>query len=370
MKRLELTVLCLLALLLSLPLPAAGRAEEPHRRFVPADSVLFFDARRTNFRFAAACVDTGLRPQATEAGSLSARGVRKARKAWETDVAAGLNAVGGRGDELQGEQTFAAARAARASARLFLLTGEGRCFDVVDRVLYNALPSALLPEAPFFERRVAAQTMLDATGWIYAADGEGVYVNLYANCYASIRTPGFCLTLDQITSLPTEPRVRFRVGGLPRGFTRFKLRLRLPEWGGGAAAVAGLLPAAESGERPPVVYVNGRETPCETENGYIVIERDWRNRDEVFFDFDLRPRLVRRAADGACAWRRGPEWFLFQAGAVAALPGTGTQEEVEADLTATAGLVLRFPGGVQAVSYGAVAPQERAGWRLWEMQGR
>ena len=43
----------------------------------------------------------------------------------------------------------------------------------------------------------------------------------------------------------------------------------------------------------PIIYVNGREEFCTIEKGYAVIRRKWNAGDEVFFDFDLTPRIER-----------------------------------------------------------------------------
>lgn len=360
----KILILCVLSVFVAVAEVGARRVPRS-LAFVPADSVLFFDARRGNYRLMAAAVDTALVPRPVEVEGRLRRALRKAARAWRDDVAGALNPVGGGGDALTAEQTFAAARAVRASAEMFLRTGRSCYMDVVERATANALPSALLPDAPFFERRVAAQTMLDAAGMIYATDETGVYVNLYVNSYVVIAAGDVRLTLDQVTAMPSEGSVRFRVGGLRRGTKPLALRFRLPEWQGGDAAAAG--PKAEAvGTAPrPVIYVNGHETDYEVVDGYAVVERRWRNRDEVFFDFSLQPQALRRRSDGAMAWRRGPLVYLFPATALGGglAAGAAAVPEVVADGPGPA--VLRLAPGVEGRPYASVAPGRRQGLTMW-----
>lgn len=360
----KILFLCVLSVFVAVAEMAARRVSRS-LVFVPADSVLFFDARRGNYRLMAAAVDTSLMPRPVVVEKRSCRALRKALRTWQSDVGCVLNPVGGSGDAVAVEQTFAAARAVRASAAMFLRTGRSCYMDVVERAVSNALPSALLPDAPFFERRVAAQTMLDAAGMIYAADEHGVYVNLYVNSYAVIATDGLRLTLDQVTAMPADGRVRFRVGGLRRSMTPLTLRFRLPEWQGGESSTLAPSVSTAGAAQRPVIYVNGHETDYEVVDGYAVVERRWRNRDEVYFDFSLQPQALCRHADEAMAWRCGPRLFLFPAGATGGQPHADGAVVPELVADATGVPVLRFATGVEGRPYAAVAPGRRRGMVLW-----
>lgn len=195
------------------------------------------------------------------------------------------------------EQAYFAANTAREAARLLLLTGEARYAEAVERMAFNLLPALAADKDDLPQRHVAAQTLLDIAGMMYATDGEGVYVNLYANCYARMRVGDLQVSLDQITAMPHDAQVKLRIG-LPRGSHRLKLRLRIPEW-----AMKRNFPHADDdpaeARRPLMaVYVNGREEELPAERDYLVIDRRWNNGDEVFFDFPLQPRVVSAVEDG------------------------------------------------------------------------
>lgn len=360
----KILILCVLSVFVAV-VEAGARRVPRSLAFVPADSVMFFDARRGNYRLMAAAVDTSLVPRPVEVDGRSRRALRKAARTWQSEVADVLNPVGGSGDALATEQTFAAAQAVQASAAMFLRTGRSCYMDVVERAVTNALPSALLPDASFFERRVAAQTMLDAAGMIYATDEKGVYVNLYVNSYVVIAAGDVRLTLDQVTAMPSDGRVRFRVGGLRRGAGPMAFRFRLPEWQGGDAVAAGPMAEAVGTAPRPVIYVNGHETDYEVVDGYAVVERRWRNRDEVYFDFSLQPQALRRRSDGAMAWRRGPLVYVFPAAASGAQPSAGAAAAPRVVADGPGPAVLRLAPGVEGRPYASVAPGRRRGMTLW-----
>lgn len=154
----------------------------------------------------------------------------------------------------------------------FLLTAQPVAFDSIENRYFNELPRIIRNEAlPLGERERAAQDFLDCTGIVLATDGAtGVYVNLYENCTALVATPRLSLTLDIISEYPEGPEVKFRVGGLKPGQTEFALRIRL-----------------QDPDRIPTFYINGRPIPSPVvEDGYLVVNRKWRNHEEVFFYTD------------------------------------------------------------------------------------
>lgn len=361
-----------LLLLFSLTLTAAAsRERDKALSFVPADSVQFIDARRANYRLDALRIDTAFQPQPLVVADASRRSLKNALKAWQDEVAPRLNLAGGQDDECADGQAYAAARHLRAAADLLLRTADSRYADVMESALTNALPAALLPAAPFFEQRVAAQAVLDATGMIYATDDEGIYVNLFANCFATIRTPRFRCDVDQLTSYPHGNRVQLRVSGLPGGGTAFKLRIRLPGWLTGRFPEGrGYRPAGDTLALCPI-YVNGREALYTLRDGYAEITRRWTNRDEVYFDLPFSPRFVTRAGDSRRCLLRGPLLYVA-AGTAASDPRPDfSQVPEEAEIGARGSIALRYPStvagnaAVECVPYALLPPDKRKAARAW-----
>jgi len=311
MKRKTLPLLLLL--FLTLRLHASGPQRQPPH-FAEADSVMFWDNEWSNFRLTALGVDGDLRPRPVTVGKADRKSRKEQAEQWETHVAACLVPTGGSLRVPESEQAYFAANTANAAARLWLLTGEARYLDPVERMAFNLLPGLIADRSDLPQQHTAAQTLLNIAGMAYGADAEGAYVNLYANSYARLRAGTLNLSIDQITAMPHDARVKLRIG-LPRGSHRLKLRLRIPEWAMKRNFMRAPLSADEARRPLMTVYVNGREEELPTERGYLVIDRVWNNRDEVYFDFPLRPRLVQPVENGAAqrgrvAVCRGPLLYV------------------------------------------------------------
>lgn len=144
----------------------------------------------------------------------------------------------------------------------------------------------------------------------YATDDEGVYINLFSNSTARITTGGFRMVIDQITSMPYQNRVVVRVMHCSAD-RPLKIRVRLPMWAAGRCLsdrYRQLNP-----EQLPEMYVNGHATAYEVEKGYAVIQRKWNNGDEIYWDFNLAPRMVaQEGRTGSVAVQWGP--LVYAAG--------------------------------------------------------
>ncbi len=265
--------------------------------FVSPDSVVFWSRDFGNPRLVALIGDSSAYPQPTVITKKDRKNFKAQLAAWEQRRTARFNIVGGAGDEENDLQTLPAADMLYRSATLLLQTGDGRFAETIERTLYNALPAAILAGGGTMERSVASQALMNASGMAFATDEEGVYVNFYTNSYACVRTANLALTLDVMTAMPFEPRVKIRVGGL-RGQQTFKLRLLMPEW---ARTISG---------GSIKTYLNGREEEFPVVNGYLEIDRRWRNGEEVFFDLPIQPSYVHRP-DGNVALMRGAVVYVL-----------------------------------------------------------
>lgn len=266
-QRLFLFGVALLAAILSW---AQGLRHQP-LRYMPADSVLLLDRDKTNFVLSAFVVDTALQPYPYRIYAREEAGKAVGKALPSGDVYEVLARI----------DHFAA---------LLPWTAESRLVDTLEYDLYNMVLPVL--NYPSFERHPAAQALRSVPSLVYMADGRGFYVNLFVNAFAHIRTDSIDLTVDQVTGMPFMPQVRLRLGGLS-GLTPLAVRVRVPAW----------QPVT------PMVYVNGHETDCIVENGYLVLDRSWNNGDELFLEFDLTPRRLPNPR----LLRRGPLLFVADA---------------------------------------------------------
>lgn len=277
-------------LFVSLCTQAQERLEQP-LAFVAADSTVIWGGGKCDFRGTALAADAALVSRAIQLPSDAARQFKKDVRNWEEEILPKLNLVGGLGDVAREAQAEGAAQVVNAAAPLLLQTADAQYADAIERAVFNALCASASASGPMsFEKHLAAQTLMDATGTFYATDAEGVYVNLYLNTSTHIVTPDFDFVLDQMTAMPFDGMVKLRLTGLGPGRHRLKMRFRMPSWAAHRAYPAGSYVLGD-GETPlPTVYVNGRE-PLQQDfvNGYVVVDREWVTGDEVFFVLPVKP---------------------------------------------------------------------------------
>lgn len=310
-------ILFITALTIAAALQAQKLLKEP-LTYVPADSVVIWGEDISDLRGTALKLDASLTEQPLGEPGNKKDFVRKIKK-WQTEYLPQINLAGGLGEENL-PQTVATANMTGLTADLLRLTADSRLADVMERSLFNQLlREVALPGEMTMEKHVAAQALINATGKILATDEEGIYINLYLNSTAHVRTKQFDVMLDILTAMPHEGRIKVRLSGFRGNALPLKLRLRLPEWAMGKITPAdrfAIFPGAA--DKLPVFHVNGRELLTTViENGYLVIDRKWNSGDEVFFDLPMQPFLVRKMADGKAqrgkvAIQRGPLLYVVR----------------------------------------------------------
>ncbi|HEX3729275.1 MAG TPA: beta-L-arabinofuranosidase domain-containing protein, partial [Opitutaceae bacterium] len=221
--------------------------------------------------------------------------------------------------------------------RMFLLTGESKYVDVLERTAYNGFisgvslsgdrffyPNPLVYDghsknnsgfagrAPWFGCACCPpnlmRTLASLTGYFYAVRGDSLYVNLYAQSQGAVRLANTDVEVVQATDYPWQGRVRLTLSvDHPATFT---LRLRIPGWAQGRPVPSDLY--AFDGPTPDwALRVGGQPADRRLADGYAVITREWRSGDVVELDLPMPVRTVRGnaqvAADrGLVAFERGP----------------------------------------------------------------
>jgi len=209
--------------------------------------------------------------------------------------------------------------------RMNLAYQEARYADLVEDALYNAvLGSADLPGRNFtytnpldqdFARYAwhgcpccignIPRTLLMLPAWMYARDAGSLFVNLYVGSTVQVgRVAGTDVEVVQRTRYPWEGAVEIVLK--PAESRRFALRLRAPNRG-----VSALYRAEPEANGILALAVNGETVMPKMDNGYAVIEREWKAGDTVRLELPLPVQRVRSderiAADrGRVALRRGP----------------------------------------------------------------
>ena len=215
--------------------------------------------------------------------------------------------------------------------RMFLLNGDSKYIDILERTLYNALLSGIgqsgdlffypNPLASFGQHRRSpwfncaccptnvSRFIPQIPGLIYATRDDALYVNLFAAGTANLNFRGQKIRVGQETRYPWEGDVRIAIS--PERPAEFGLLLRIPGWALGKPVPNDLYRYLDEGNGRVTLRVNGQEIPPELSQGYAVIRRVWKNGDVVELDFPMPVRRVVahqavRSDEGRVALERGP----------------------------------------------------------------
>jgi len=229
-------------------------------------------------------------------------------------------------------ETCAAIAFALWNHRMFLLSGEGKYIDVLERVLYNGVLSGVsLDGRAFFypnplesDGRHArsswfavaccppnvARFLFQVPGLAYAHRGDQLYVNLFMASRATVRMTTQTVTLVQSTSYPWQGEVTLTLDP-ERPERAFTLLVRIPGWARNEAVPGDLYRFAEVIRERPTLRVNGYPVAYTLQHGYVSIRRRWRKGDVVKLSL---PMPVRRVVShpkvedniGKVALQRGP----------------------------------------------------------------
>lgn len=266
---------------------------------------------------------------------------------WENIVEKKLYITGGIGATGNGEafgpnyflpnatsycETCAAIGNVYVNYRMFLLHGDAKYFDVLERTLYNGLISGVsLDGGTFFYPNPLeshgqhhrepwfgcaccpsniARFIPSLPGYVYASKGNTLWVNLYMPNTVTTKVNGKDVTLRQETVYPWEGDVAITVEESAQK-APMAIKLRIPGWVRGEVTPGGLYSFADEKETSYSVSVNGEPVEAELEDGYFTIERKWAEGDVVRLHLDMEPRLVKadeqvEADRGRLAVERGP----------------------------------------------------------------
>jgi DUF1680 family protein len=196
--------------------------------------------------------------------------------------------------------------------RLFLLHGDAKYIDIMERTLFNGLISGVsLDGKTFFYPNPLESNgqharsewfgvaccpgnitrfMASVPGYLYATRGNAIYVNLYAGGTADITTPGGEVKIVQETRYPWDGAVRMTLA--PARQRRFAVNLRIPGWARNEVVPSDLYRFLDAVDTPVTVKVNGTAVRATPEQGYIAIDRTWQAGDIIELDIPMPVRRV------------------------------------------------------------------------------
>ena len=266
---------------------------------------------------------------------------------WENIVSKKLYITGGIGATNQGEafgrnyqlpnmtaycETCAAIGNVYVNHRMFLLHGDAKYYDVLERTLYNGLISGVSLEGNGFfypnplesagqhERKAwfgcaccpsnICRFIPSVPGYVYAVKDNALYVNLFMPNTMTQKVAGKDVTLTQKTGYPYGGDIEITVDKTALK-KEMALKVRIPGWVRGEAVPSDLYTFADDVKTGYTVTVNGVPAESALEQGYFTITRKWKKGDQVVVHFDMEPRVVKahaevKADEGRIAVQKGP----------------------------------------------------------------
>ncbi|MBR9998248.1 MAG: glycoside hydrolase family 127 protein [Cyclobacteriaceae bacterium] len=250
--------------------------------------------------------------------------------------------------ELPNAEAYAETCAAIANVfwnqRMFLLSGDGKYYDVLERTLYNGLLSGVsqsgdrffYPNPLYSDGHTAfnygratrqewfpcaccpsniSRFMPAVPAYIYGVKKDTLYVNLYATNTAEIRTDDLDLEIQQVTDYPWGGKVFLHIEQRKRN--DLVLALRIPGWAVNRPVPGDLYVVNNPVGNQPEILVNGQKISPDVNQGYVFIGLNGKKEEniELFLPMEIQkirahPEVKENA--GQIALQRGPLVYCFE----------------------------------------------------------
>jgi len=228
--------------------------------------------------------------------------------------------------------------------RMFLLHGDSKYIDVLEKTLYNGLISGIGLDGKSFFYTNAMQVTNSFThpdlepersgwfpcsccptnlvrllpsvpGYIYAQKDNDIYANLFISGNATLNLSGKPVEIIQQNNYPWDGDLRFTVNS-KNPFT-FSMLIRIPGWARNQAMPSGLYSFEKKSDEKVSISINGKEVSYEIKNGYAVLNRKWKKNDLIEVKLPMQVRRVVANSQvkndiGKIALQRGPIMYCAE----------------------------------------------------------
>jgi hypothetical protein len=237
-------------------------------------------------------------------------------------------------------ETCAAIAQVYLNQRMFMLHGDAKYIDCLERTLYNGVISGMSVDGGkfFYPNPLSADSVYhfnsgrtmtrqpwfgcaccpsnlcrfipSVPGYFYGVKDNNLYVNLYVENSAEIQLDGKNVAVSQKTDYPLNGDVTLKVDGNEAG--KFTLKVRIPGWVRNEVVPGDLYEYADGLTPEWSVAVNGKKVDAKVgKDGYVALTRNWKAGDEVAVHFDMPVRTVEANPNveddrGKLAVERGP----------------------------------------------------------------
>ena len=258
-------------------------------------------------------------------------------------------------------ETCGAIALAMWNQRLFRMYGDARYVDVLERTLYNALPSSVslagdaftyanplthdgkfnfnmgFPNRQPFLSSACCPTntvrfLPQIPSLIYAQGTDDMYVNLFIDSEATFEIAGTKVRVRQQTNYPWNGRVELHI--TPERPVEFPLRVRIPGWSRNQPVPSQLYRYVQGRTEGASLTVNKAPLKIAPKKGYAVIQRAWKKGDSVTLNLPMPIRRVLchenvTSNRGKVALERGPLVYCAEGADNGPVLGTTLADEAK-----------------------------------------
>lgn len=221
--------------------------------------------------------------------------------------------------------------------RMCELTGESKYLDILERSLYNGSLAGLSISGDhfFYDNPLASNGQHNRREWfgtaccpsniarlvssvgdyIYGKSENGIWVNLFVGSNSNFQIEKTNVKLAMQTDYPWNGNVQLNMDLSKR--TKFSLYLRVPGWANGEAVPGDLYKFSGYEKKPVTIKINGKELQYKIENGYAVIEREWKKGDIIEYNMPMPVNSIIAGSQlkydrGRIAIQRGPILYCVE----------------------------------------------------------
>lgn len=222
--------------------------------------------------------------------------------------------------------------------RLFLLHGDSKYYDVLERTLYNGLISgvSLAGDRFFYPNPLESigqhgrsewfgcaccpsnvcRFMPSVPGYVYAHKDNQLYVNLFVESDSQIEMDGYHVHLKQTTHYPWDGNVTIEVE--PHESRKFDMMVRIPGWTQNKPVPSDLYAYLNPTDENVEIKINGKKTNYTMgENGYAKLSRKWAPGDkiEISLPMDVHRTVANEKVEddrGKMSLERGPIVYCLE----------------------------------------------------------
>ena len=267
---------------------------------------------------------------------------------WDNIVSKKLYITGGIGATGNGEafgknyelpnmtaycETCASVAGSMFNLRMFRLHGEGKYIDMLERALYNTVLDGygIAGKTFYYPNRLASTARGDARsewfgtsccptnlcrlipsvpGYIYATDDDALYWNLFvqSTATATVGNTKYSFTVTGSYPYKGDMKLTFTSIENPSSMT---LKVRIPGWAVNKPVESDLYAYTNPTTTPVVIKLNGEEVAYTIQDGYAVLQNEWKEGDSVDLSLPMDIHQVvsnenLKTNKGLCSYERGP----------------------------------------------------------------